>query len=143
METHLKYIEWRDTKGLHEDTLNSLSALEFLKDELQFLQDLVAEHTIELIYGKPFEESRHIAEQISHHEQRLEGLIKRLKDHKNQLQVLLDDVDVPNEVRDYKQSHYTLMIEIMNFNTDVKKTKRSIFNMLSEIMKRNKTKKLL
>ena len=47
MKTHFKYIEWRDTNGLHEDTLQSLSDLRFLKDELQFLKDLVAEHTLE------------------------------------------------------------------------------------------------
>tara|TARA_R110002124_G_scaffold87407_1_gene225020 strand:+ start:43802 stop:44233 length:432 start_codon:yes stop_codon:yes gene_type:complete len=142
MKTHFKYIEWRDTKGLHEDTLQTLSELAFLKDELQFLQDLVADHTLELIYGKPFEESRMIAQQISKHKKKLNKLVTSLKDHKNELKVLMDDIDVPNELRDYKEMHYNLMIDTMDFHTNVKRTKRDIFSMLSDIMKKSKAKRL-
>jgi len=141
--TNLKYIEWRDTNGLHEDTLQALSDLEFLKDELQFLEDLVAEHTLELIYGRPFEESRRIAEEITQHEKRLLILMENINEHRNKLQILMDEVDVPSELKDYKNEHYKLMVESMDFHADVKKTKRSIFKMLAETMKKSKQKRLL
>ena len=74
---------------------------------------------------------------------RLEKLLKELEMHSNNLQVLLDDDDVPGEMRTYKDEHYRLLIEEMNFHADVQKTKRSIFKMLAEIMKQRKQKKLL
>ena len=143
MKTHFKYIEWRNTKGLHEDTVNSLSDLKFLKDELQFLKNLVAEHTLQLIYGKDPVESKAIFNQLDNHSKRLEKLIKELVAHKNKLQVLMDDNDVPDELREYKDEHYKLLIEEMDFHSDVKKTKRIIFEMLAGLMKKSKLKKLL
>jgi len=140
--THFKYIEWRDPRGLHEDTVRSLSDLKFLKDELQFLMNLVAEHTLELIYGESSEESKVIFSQLADHKKRLEKLLKALEAHSNKLQVLLDDTDVPGELKLYKDEHYKLIIEEMDFHSDVKKTKRTIFQMLSEIMKKSKQKKL-
>lgn len=143
MKTHFKYIEWRDTRGLHQDTLDSLSDLKFLKDELQFLKDLVAEHTLQLIYGKDPIESKAIFNQLEGHSKQLAKLIKNLEVHKNSLQVLMDDDDVPGELLEYKDKHYKLLTEEMDFHLDVKKTKRTIFEMLSDLMKKSKQKKLL
>lgn len=140
--THFKYIEFRDTSGLHQDTSQSISDLMFLKDELTFLKSLVAEHTLELIYGKSSVESTAIFNQLITHTKRLEKLTKELDAHKNNLQILLDHDDVPGELRDFKDEHYKLVIEEMDFHADVKKTKRLIFDMLSEIMKKNKQKKI-
>ncbi len=140
--TNFKYIEWRDTEGLHEDTVQSLSDLTFLKDELQFLKDLVAEHTLELIYEKSSEESKAIFNQLQGHSKRVEKLIEELKAHKNKLRVLTDDIDVPGELRVYKDEHYRLILEESDFHSDLKKTKRSIFEMLAEIMEKTKQKKL-
>ncbi len=140
--THFTYIEWRDPKGLHEDTMRSLSDLKFLKDELQFLTDLVAEHTLELISGKSSEESKAIFNQLTGHTKRLKKLLKELEAHSNKLQILLDNKEVPGEVKMYKDEHYKIILEEMDFHSDVKKTKRAIFEMLSEIMKKSKQKKL-
>lgn len=143
MKTHFKYIEWRDTSGLHEDTVNSLSDLKFLKDELQFLKNLVAAHTLELIYDSDPVESKAIFNQLEGHSKRLATLIKELEAHRNKLQELMDDDDVPGEMREYKDRHYKLIIEEMDFHADVKKTKRTIFEMLAALMKKSKRKKLL
>lgn len=142
-KTHFKYIEWRDTRGLHEDVVHSISELKFLRDELHFLRDLITEHTLELIYGRPYEEAAQIGAQLHTYENRLQSLLKKLNLHSSNLQVLMDDIDVPNELKDYKDTHYKLMISMMDFHTDLKKTKRIIFKMLAEIMKKSKQKKLL
>lgn len=142
MKTHIKYIEWRDTKGLHEDVLQAISELQFLKDELRFLRDLVVDHTLELIYGRPFEEAAKLGADLLTYDKRLKRLLKDLKDHSNNLQVLMDDIEEPNELKIYKENHYILMIAVMDFYADVKKSKRIIFKMLAEIMKKSKQKKL-
>ncbi len=141
-KTHLKYIEWRDTSGLHEDVMQSMSELQFLKDELHFLKDLVVDHALELIYGKPYDEAAKMGAQLYNYDNRLNVLLKDLKDHSNNLQILMDDIDVPNELKEYKDTHYKLMIEAMSYQTAVKKLKRTIFEMLGEVMKKNKQKKL-
>jgi hypothetical protein len=140
--SHLKFIQWRDPDGLHEDTTTSIRDIKFLKDELQFLKDLAAEHTLELIYGTSPEESHAIIKQLTEHSKRLEKLLKSLKEHRNNLQVLMDEDDVAGELNTYKNQHYTLMMEEMDFHADLKKTKHIIFKMLSEIMKKSKQKKL-
>lgn len=141
--THLKFIEWRNTDGLHEDAVQSISELNFLKDEILFLRDLVSEHSLELIYGKSFEEAAKIGADLHTFSNRLQSLLKELKAHSNNLKVLLDDVEEPNELKNYKDRHYKLMLEIMHLQVDIKKTKRNIFSMLGKIIKKSKQKKLL
>ncbi|QNJ99081.1 hypothetical protein [Constantimarinum furrinae] len=143
MNSHFKYIEWRDTSGLHQDTLHSLSELHFLKDELRFLEDLVEEHTLQLFYGKDQIENKSILNQLDNHSKRLLILLKELEAHKNKLQVLMDNNDVLGELREYKDEHYKLLLEEMDFHSDVKNTKRTIFEILSVLIKKNKQKKLL
>ncbi|WP_432410119.1 hypothetical protein [Rasiella sp. SM2506] len=144
MNTHLEYIEWRDPKGLHEDTRQSISDLTFLKDELQFLKNLVAEHTLKLIYEIRYIDSKAIFKQLTDHTKQIEKLLKELKEHSNNLEIVLDDDEenVLGEIREYKNEHYRLIISEMNFHSDVKKTKRAIFQILSEINKKGKQKKL-
>ena len=144
MNTHLKYIEWRDPKGLHEDTTQSISDLKFLKDELQFLKNLVAEHTLKLIYEISYIDCKAIFKQLTDHTKQIEKLLKGLKEHSNNLKILLDDDedDVLGEIRGYKGEHYRLIMDEMNFHSDVKKTKRAIFQILSEIIRKGKQKKL-
>lgn len=140
--THLKFIEWRNTEGLHEDARQSISELNFLKDELLFLRSLVSEHALELIYGMSYEDTTKIGADLHTYSNRLQSLLKELKVHSNNLKVLLDDVEEPNELKNYKDRHYKLMLEIINLQGDIKTTKRTIFSMLGTILKKSKQKKL-
>ena len=140
--TNIEYIKWRNTQGLHEDAVNTISNLKFYKDELHFLKDLVAEHTLELIYGKSHEEALKIGTELHALNNRLKNLLKVLVEHSNHLQVLTDDIDVPNELIDYENVHYKLMVDASDFYRDVKKSKHKIFKMMADIMKKSKQKKL-
>lgn len=142
-QTHFKYIEWHDPKGLHDDIINTLSDIKFIEDELHFLRDLITEHTLELIHEKTFEESKKIAEKLDAHEHTAQQLFKDLKKYQHNLQSLLDDVEIPYELENYKDIHYKLMIRLMGFYADVKKTKRQIFKTFAELMKKDKQKRLL
>lgn len=141
--THFKFIEWRNTEGLHEDAVQSISELNFLKDELHFLRDLVSEHAMELIYGESYEEATKIGADLHTYSNRLRLILKELKVHSKNLKVLLDDVDEPDELKKYKERHYKLMLEVMDLQADVKKTKHNIFSTLGQVMKKRKQRKLL
>ena len=140
--THFKFIEWRDTAGLYKDTNNTILDLKFSKDELRFLEGLVSEHTLELIYGKNSEESKAIIKELTEHSKRLDVLMTKLNAHSKELKVFVDEDDNQGELQFYKNEHYTLLLEEMDFHADLKKTKRQIFKMLSEIMKKSKQKQL-
>lgn len=97
--THFKYLEFSDTKGLHEDTVQTLSDLKFLKDELRFLKNLIASHTLALINGKSPEETKTLYTLLMKQSKRLEKLIQEVEAHGNNLHILFDDIDVPGELK--------------------------------------------
>ncbi|MDX1461735.1 MAG: hypothetical protein R3359_01660 [Marinirhabdus sp.] len=140
-KTHYKFIQWRDTGGLHEDTTITISDLKFLQDELHFLTDLASEETLEMIYGISHEASAFVAEKLQACQNRVEHLLEAFQLHSNRLQTLLDDTEIPNELEEYKDAHYNLMISAMKLHGDVKKVKQRVFNMLAEVMQKSKEKR--
>lgn len=139
----IKYIQWRDPEGLHEDAMSCISELQFVKDELQFLSDLMTSHTLDLISKENFEESKSLAVQLSAKKKYVSQLLKNLVTHANLLQTLVDDIDVPGETEEYKTVHYKLMFEAAAYLAKFKKLKRNIFSLIKSILKDKKKKKLL
>ncbi|RKS53694.1 hypothetical protein BC962_1948 [Gillisia mitskevichiae] len=139
----MKYKEWRNPSSLHNETLRCISDLEFVRDEIQFLSDLIKEFTLELISSKHLEESKSIVSDLSTYEKTLESLLKDTENHKNNLQTLLDDIDIPDEEDEYQVEHNKIMSEAIAFNLKVRKLKAKIFDLIKEIMKVGKQKRLL
>ncbi len=142
-KSNIKYIEWRSTEDLHEDILNSISELRFIKDEQQFLEDLIKNHTLDLISGNAFEKSKEAVSKLSQHKKKLKPLLKKAMAHSNNLQILLDEEEVPGELEGYKEDHYKLMFEVVAYYSKFKKIKRKIFNLIKQIMKEGKQRRLL
>lgn len=140
--THFKYIEWRNPEGLHEDTAISISDVSFLKDELNFLNDLVAQNTVELLFDASVGKSQEFQKELYQLTNRADKLSEKLNSHRNMLQILMDDIDVPDENKVYKNVHYKLMMDVIDFHADVKKIKKQVFATLSKVIKKSKQKKL-
>ena len=141
--THLKFIKFHNPEELHEDTLTCLSQLLFIRDELDFLNELIKDYTLDLISEKLFENSKAIANELIGLKKELKPLIFKVENHKNNLQMLLDDDNVPNELEDYKDLHYKLMFKAVAFNASFKTLKKRIYILIKDIMKTNKSKRLL
>jgi len=137
------YIRWRDPQGLHEDSITCISELRFAKDELKFLNDLIASHTLELLSENLYKTSKELMDQIGKMRKGLKPLIKNMVKHSNNLELLLDDVEIPDEDDDYKIAHYNLMFEAVSFLSKFKKLKRRVFRLIKAILKENKKRKLL
>jgi len=142
-KSSIKYIEWRSTEDLHDDILNCISEVRFIKDEQQFLEDLIKNHTLELIDGNSYEKSKEVISSLSSLQKGLNPLLKKLMVHSNNLQALLDEDEVPHEMEDYKKEHYTLMFEVVAYYAKFKKVKRKIFGFIKQIFKDGKVKRLL
>jgi gas vesicle protein len=141
--TSIKYIEWRSPEGLHEDSVTCISELRFLKDEIQFLTDLIKSHTLEILSKNLFEESKEIATELSKQKKRIKPMLKKLVQHSNVLETLIDDIDIPDEEDEYKAVHYQLMFEAVTCMANFKKLKRRVFSLIKSILKEKKKRKLL
>jgi hypothetical protein len=142
-KSSIKYMEWRSAEDLHDDILNCVSEVRFIKDEQQFLEDLIKNHTIELIGGNSYENSKEVIGLLSQLRKELDPLLTKLMSHSNSLQILLDEEETPNEMEEYKEGHYTLMFEVVAYYAKFKKVKRKIFSLIKVILKQSKQKRLL
>ncbi len=139
----LKYIKWQDSQGLHEDTVHSISDIQFIKDELQFLRDLLTNYTLVLIHEKTLERAKKIAGELDAYELSAQQLHQDLKQHEHNLQKLLKKVEIAKQLTHYKNIHYQLMMRLINFYTDFRKTKERIFKVFTELLKQEKSRRLL
>jgi len=142
-KSHIKYIEWRSIEELHEDILNCISELRFTKDEQQFLEDLILNHTMGLLAGKSYELSRSVITRLTKSRKRLGPLLKKLMSHNNDLQSLLDEINNVEEMEAFKIFHNQLMVEFIEYNAQFKKVKKQIFKLIKQILKERKHLKLL
>ena len=143
VSTHLKYIKWHSSEELHEDTVRCISELQFVIDELEFLKELVKEHTLDLIFEERFEKSRVIANELTNLRKEINDLVSKIQSHKNNLQTVLNAIKQPKELEDYKSIHYKLMFKAIALNAKFKILKNEIFILIKEILKINKSKRLL
>ena len=142
-KSHIKYIEWRSVEDLHADIINSISELRFIKDEQQFLEDLIINHTMGLISGDSYELSKNAITKLSKSRKKLGPLLKKLTSHSNKLEILLDDNHFINEMEDFKELHYQIMLEFNAYDSQFKKVKKQIFKLIKKILKESKQHKLL
>jgi hypothetical protein len=142
-KAHIKYIEWRSIEELHEEILNCISELRFTKDEQQFLEDLVLNHTMGLLAGKSYELSRNIITRLTNSRDNLGPLLKKMMSHNNDLQSLLDEITNIEEMEDFKKLHNQLMSEFIVYNSQFKKVKKQIFKLIKQVLKEKRQMKLL
>ena len=93
-KTH-RYIEWISPEDMHTETVQWISELKFVRDEQLFLNSLVKHYTSQLADSKYYEESKEIVGLILDEENEAQVLIKKIKAHENQLEIMVDDIDQP------------------------------------------------
>lgn len=137
-----KFVEWSSPEELHEESLRWISELEFTKDEQKFLDTLIKNHTIQLISGSVYKRSLEVVSELSKEEKEVTQLLDGVRKHTNALEVLLDGINQLEEEARYKQVHYALKIEVSRYYENYKKTKREIFNLIKQILKQKKQKRI-
>ncbi|MFD2564336.1 hypothetical protein [Aquimarina rubra] len=142
-QPNIKYIEWKSAEELHEASLNWISELKFIKDEQHFLDELIENYTVQLISEKTFEKSSEIINELNQNRKDINPLLKKVIGHCNQLTILVDGIDQPQEEKQYKEDHGKLMVEVSIYFDSYKQTKRRIFDLIKAIIKKGKQKRLL
>ena len=137
------YVEWLSAEEMHETSKQFLSELNFIKDEQLFLNDLVKSFTLQLIDTDIFEESKKVIDQIQRFEKDMETLLKKVRAHENQLQIMVDDIDQLTMEKAYIVTHKELLNDVNEYVVKYRKVKERLFKVVSSVMKREKQKRLL
>ena len=139
----IKLIEWLSADDMHSNSKEWLSELEFVKDEHLFLEDLIKSFTLQLIDKEHLEENKKVIETISSFKKENETLLKLVNNHKNNLKILVDGIDQPKEEEKYKNEHKHLTVTVHKFLKDYKLLKIQLFDIIKDIKKTGKQKRLL
>jgi hypothetical protein len=146
METTKKkyrYIEWLTPDELHADTLQWMSELRFIRDEQFFLNDLVKSNTLELMDSKNFEESKKLIDDILKAEKEIVLLMKKVQAHENELEIMVNDVDELKMEKAYIETHWEILAHMEKYQEEYRKIKKRLFKVVSQLMKKQKQKRLL
>ncbi|MGB5553012.1 MAG: hypothetical protein WBM83_00030, partial [Flavobacteriaceae bacterium] len=128
---------------MHEASLHWMSELKFARDEQLFLNDLVKSFTLQLVNDEIFQESKEIISAVLKAEKEVVVLMKKVQAHENQLEIMIDDIDQLKMEKAYTETHWDLSSEIKAYLADYRKLKSRLFKLVSEVMKKQKQKRLL
>ncbi|SHI53641.1 hypothetical protein [Algibacter luteus] len=138
-----KYVEWLNADIMHEASRNWLSELRFIKDEQQFLSNLIKSYTLQLIDASHFAESKKIVETLEALQKKNKKYIETVKTHENELLIMVDGIDQLQEEEAYRNKHRTLLVNINYYFKEYRKLKKQVFRTIEDIMKHEKQKRLL
>ena len=142
-QTTTKYVEWLSAETMHKNSIEWLSDLEFMKDEQLFFDDLVKSYTLPLIDSQYFKESKAIIDTLSKLQKKTSLLINYVKNHKNDLKIMVDGIDQPKEEAEYKNEHRRLIVENNDLVKEYRVLKTTLFSLIKNIKKEEKQKRLI
>jgi hypothetical protein len=139
---HKEPIIYNSFEFLHNKTENWLLEVYFIKKELLFLKELLAEHIIEICNSENFKEAKMYLSGVIHEINLNDILVKSIKEHAINLSLLMEGVYLSKE-KQIRKDHTLLKIEFENYRENSKYMKQQIFELVLKVMKKNKCKKLL
>lgn len=138
-----KYKEWMDADSMHEETMDWLNNLRFIKDEQTFFEVLIDHYSWQLVDSKIYPKSKRIVDKLAKLKTNNTVLIEALKLHRNELEVLLDGIDEFEKEELFKLSHKEFRNIYADFIDENTQLKQRLFTMVKSFMKEDKRNKLL
>ncbi len=133
-----KHIEWYDTSEMHEHSKEWFSELSFIKDEQQFLNNLIESFALKPLDKKVFKQLSDFKKSITENHGRLISIFKQVQKHMNQLEILLDDVNQIEMEKAYRKTHEKLFMKVNEYLIGFRNIKQSGFSNLTHLLKENK-----
>jgi len=124
---------------LHHDSKNWLSEIEFIKDEMKFLTNLLSSHYIDLIDTGLKTNIKEFVKQISEEKKTGKELYSLIHNHERILSKLINTKSVTTN-KNYLDTHKKFEHEMIVFLRRYKKLKKGIFKMLEMTMKKKHQK---
>jgi len=127
---------------LHSKTQQWISEIEFIEIEQDFLKELLGEHIMGLCDTNNFTKAKLFLNGINHEKVLGEKLIKSIKEHKINLALLIENIYLKRENL-FRDNHELLKIEFKNYVDNFKFIKENVFELILQIMKKEKKEKFL
>lgn len=140
--SNYKFVQWSSPEELHGDCLLWMSKLRFIKDEQGFLNNLVKNYTLQLLSEELYDRAKHFINLLHKEEKEVVQLLEKIQKHCNGLEMLVDGVDEIREERKYKEAHYYRKMEVALYEQEFQKTKKEIFTLVMNIMRKDSRKQL-
>ncbi|MGJ5641284.1 hypothetical protein [Formosa sp. S-31] len=134
---------WLNADTMHKGSVKWLSELHFVKVEQLFFDDLVKSYTLQLIDSKHLEESKSIVEQLRTSQKETATLLDVIQNHEKGLKIMVDAVHSEQEEEAYRDEHYKLISQVSEFMDHYKALKTQLFDIIKNILKEGKQKRLL
>ncbi len=133
-----KMVEWYSAERIHEMTKHWLSDLNFIKDEQEFLEELIINYKKSAI-----EDDIHIRIQkaltaLLRTKRGNQLLINEILRHKEDLKLMVDGKDELEKEKNYKTKHKALSVKVSSFFYDYKAVKFEVFSLVKTLMKTEK-----
>ncbi|WP_421811576.1 hypothetical protein [Flagellimonas sp.] len=138
-----RFREWFSAEELHEESKKWSSELHFARDEQKFLNQMVKDYTLDIIDSDMFKTIQPVVESLNKSEKDLVDLFKKVQLHGNQLQIMLDQVNQEKMEQAYLETHSEFGREVEDFFVKYRDSKTKIFDIVSNVIKRKKQKRLL
>lgn len=127
---------------LHTKSQQWISEIEFIKIEQNFLKELLSEHIIALCETHNYDQAKTLLNGIEHEAKLGNKLIESIKEHKINLALLLENIQLKKESK-YRDNHKLLKVEVKNYIENFKYIKEQVFELVLLIMRNEKERKLL
>jgi len=132
----------KDAQELHNDSKLWLSEIDFISDEIRFLEHLLSAKYIDCLSAGLYQKIEEFVYKIS--EQKKVGETIRIVI--NEQETILLDLIQKNNVnsnKNYLENHKKLEFEVNYYSKKYKRLKRQIFEIVENVMKNKDRKKLV
>ncbi|WP_299431299.1 hypothetical protein [uncultured Aquimarina sp.] len=127
----------KDLKDIHFDTLESKSSLQFIEDEVLFINQLLHSYVFEPTTPNLFERLQEFRLEIERVKKEIDTLHEEIRKHENELGGMLE-CDTISCDHYYYEEHESLKKRFNDFYKNFRKLKSEVFNYAGGILKNNK-----
>lgn len=125
-----------------KEILQWINELKFMQYERIFLEHLLGSHFLALSTPKLYEPTKELIRKLKKVENKGNELFVTIKIHKKHIATLIEGIGFTEKL-DIKKEHNKIKKEFGNYMINFKDIKKSIFDMIKEIMKKEKQKFLI
>jgi len=144
METKIKK-DWLDrvksSEELHNDSIQWISEIHFINDEIRFLEHLLSANYIDYLNAGLYEKIEALVKQISYEKITGDTLLELINKQEKILLQLIESKSVTSN-NNYLETHKKLDKEINSYIKNYKGLKKQIFEVVEKVRKKKEQKKL-
>ena len=145
MKTKIKkdwYGRLKSIEELHNDSRLWLSEIDFVNDEIRFLNHLLSSNYIDFLDAGLLNKTKELIVKISDEKEAGTSLYKLIRDHERKLSDLIETKSVTNN-KNYLQVHEKFERKIDRYFKKNKEIKKQIFKIVEKVMRKKEQKKLI